>query len=210
MRSLKDNKVLLAALLGALLLIPVFMLHFDPEIMRWTRDFHEGSSAYALIEVVKPVIGFISNGATLIASAFLLYLIGKYRKPGLKEFGRSLLIGLISAGVMTQILKHLIGRARPRLTYDLVFIGPSLKSGYDSFPSGHTAVVFSLAYVVSQYYPRQSLTFYLFAFIVGLYRIDGLSHFPSDVLGGAVVGILIANLVLSRTANSPVLAECSK
>lgn len=210
MRFLKDNKVLSAILLGALLLVPVFMLHFDPEIMRWTRDFHKSSSSYALIEIVKPLIGFISNGATLIGSAFLLYLFGRYRRPGLKEFGNSLLVGLISAGVMAQILKHLIGRARPRLTYDLLFVGPSLKSGYDSFPSGHTAVVFCLAYVVSHYYPRQGFIFYFFAFIVGLYRIDGLSHFPSDVLGGAVVGILVAKLVLSRTAARPALAVDQK
>jgi membrane-associated phospholipid phosphatase len=207
MRYLKDNKVLFASLLVALLLIPVFMLRFDPEVMRWTRDFQKSSSAYARIEVVKPLIGFISNGATLIASAFLLYLIGRYKNPGLHEMGKSLLVGLISAGVMTQILKHLIGRARPRLTYDVVFIGPSIKSGYDSFPSGHSAVVFCLAYVVSHYHPRQGLIFYLFAFIVGLYRIDGLSHFPSDVFAGAVVGILVGKLVLLKTTDSPALAE---
>lgn len=195
MRYSKSDKILFAASLCALMLIPVFMLRLDPAVMHWTADFNKNSSLHGLIDALKPLIGFISNGGTLIVSSFLVYLAGKYKNPRLHEFGRSLFIGLISAGMLVQVLKHLIGRARPRLTYDLVFIGPSLKNGYDSFPSGHTTMAFCLAFIVSRYYPRWTVVSYLFAVTVGLYRVDGFSHFPSDVLAGAMVGTLAAKLI---------------
>ncbi len=190
----------------AVALIPFFMLGFDPAVMRWTTDFHNSTPAYAFIDAIKPAMGFISNGATLIASAFLLYLFGRYRNPGVREFGKSLVVSLVSAGLTVQVLKHLIGRARPRLTYDLMFIGPSLKSGYDSFPSGHTTLSFCFAYIVSQYYPRYRAAAYFFAVLVGLYRVDGLSHFPSDVLAGAIVGTLAAKLIYSSITRSAATA----
>ncbi len=195
MQFLKNNKALFATFSGALLLIPVFMFNFDPAVMRWTSDFHSINSAYAMIDAVKPVIGFCSNGATLMVFAFLILMIGRYKSQRLYEAGRSLLIGLVSAGLLVQVLKHLIGRARPRLTYDLVFIGPSLKNGYDSFPSGHTTLAFCLAYIVSRYSPKWGTVSYLFAVVVGMYRVDSLSHFPSDVIAGAILGTVVAKLI---------------
>lgn len=88
-----------------------------------------------------------------------------------------------------------MGRARPRLTDDLVFIGPSLKGVYDSFPSGYTAVVFCLAYILSQHFPKYRFIFYIFAFMVGFERLEDISHFLSDVLAGGIVGIIVGKLL---------------
>ncbi len=202
MQYLRNNKLLSATFFCALALIPVFMLNFDPSVMHWTNDLHNGNSAYALIDTVRPLMGFVSNGATLIVSAFLLCMIGRYKNPRVYEVGKSLLIGLVFAGILAQILKHLIGRARPRLTYDLVFIGPSMKSGYDSFPSGHTTLAFCLAYIVSRYSRRWGIVSYFFAVAVGLYRVDSLSHFPSDVMAGAIVGTVAAMLISATIVHS--------
>jgi undecaprenyl-diphosphatase len=66
-----------------------------------------------------------------------------------------------------------------------------------SFPSGHTlhAVIFTL--VAIHYYPMLSLGLIPFTILIGLSRpILGL-HYPSDVLVGALIGILISVISFS-------------
>ena len=66
-----------------------------------------------------------------------------------------------------------------------------------SFPSGHTlhAVIFTL--VAIHYYPMLSLGLIPFTILIGLSRpILGL-HYPSDVLVGALIGILISIISFS-------------
>ena len=63
-----------------------------------------------------------------------------------------------------------------------------------SFPSGHTlhAVVFSV--VVLSYYPQLAIIVVPFTTMVGLSRVVLGLHYPSDVLAGALIGVLIAGL----------------
>jgi membrane-associated phospholipid phosphatase len=177
-------------------MFPICFFYLDKKVILWIRDFQKGSSVmYRLLESVDPVIGFISHGTTIIVIAVMLYIFGRYVNQRLCEVGRSLFIGFISSGITAQILKHLAGRARPRLTDNFVFIGPSIKSGYDSFPSGHTTVIFCLAYIISRYFPRYKVIFYSLAIIAGLDRVEVVSHFPSDVLSGAIIGLFIGKIL---------------
>jgi undecaprenyl-diphosphatase len=73
----------------------------------------------------------------------------------------------------------------------------------DSFPSGHTLVTFCLAHVLSFYFPRYRLWFYLAALIVGFERMLCATHFPSDVVAGALLGIAIAAALLGYTPTRP-------
>jgi membrane-associated phospholipid phosphatase len=187
MRYLKRNKYFVAA---ALLIVSAFF--FDKTVMLWVKNFyalHPG--LFSLSEKINSVMGFISNGGTLIAVALILLAAGWLDKRKLHEPGKALFIGLVSAGIGVQVIKHIAGRARPRLTYETVFIGPNLKGDYDSFPSGHTIMAFCLACILSRHYPRYRVVFYLFAILVGIYRIEGFNHFPSDVLVSAVLGTLV-------------------
>jgi undecaprenyl-diphosphatase len=196
MQFLKNNK----RMFYVVFFFPLFFLYLDRTVVLWIRDVHiDNTYLYAFLRSLDPLIDFISHGATLIAVAFVLYLIGRFLRPGLYDVGRSLLAGLVTAGISVQLLKHLIGRARPRLTDDSIFIGPSLKSGYDSFPSGHTTLAFCLAYILSQYFPKYRTPFYLFALVVSLERIEDIAHFPSDVLAGAVVGLIVGKILFIRT-----------
>lgn len=195
MQYLKENK----KLFYLALMLPLFFFYLDKAVILWMRVFRKNSfRIYPLFESIELSINFISLGATLVIIALVLYVLGRYLNRRFCHVGRSMFIGFVSAGIVVQILKHLIGRARPRLTDNLVFIGPSLKSGYDSFPSGHTTVVFCLAYILSQHFPKYRVLFYIFAFMVGFVRVEGLSHFPSDILAGAIVGIVIGKLLSAR------------
>ena len=180
------------------LVLPVFF-SLDKAAIVWVRDLHtQGGDLSGVLASIDRFVNIIAHGSTLIGVAFLLYVIGRKYNLQLYEIGRSLLIGLVSAGIAVQVLKHLIGRARPRLTDTPLFIGPSLKSGYDSFPSGHTTLAFCLALILSYHLPKYRFLFYVFAIIVGLVRVEGLSHFPSDVLGGAMVGTIVGSVLLKK------------
>lgn len=193
--SLRENNKLLYILP---LLLAVILFYFDSAVIVWMRNFRENSFMYPFLKPVESFVNFIGHGATLIISSFVLYVAGRVLNRRLQEIGRSLFLGFLSAGILVQILKHLIGRARPRITGDLLFIGPSFKSSYDSFPSGHTTLTFCLAYILSGYFPKYKFLFYAYAVIVGLFRIVGTSHFPSDVLAGAVVGTFAAKVLSEK------------
>jgi len=193
MHFLKENKTYLFAFAS----ITLVFFYFDRRVIVWMRAIQEeGSSLYYFLEVIDPYLAFISHGATLITVACLLYVIGKFTSKRLSEAGKYLCMGFIMSGLAVQTLKHLIGRARPRYMDEALFIGPTFKGGYDSFPSGHATEVFCFAYILSQYFPRQRVLFYSYAIIVALERIEDCSHFPSDVLAGGLLGMVAGKLLL--------------
>ena len=60
-----------------------------------------------------------------------------------------------------------------------------------SFPSGHTMTAFSIALVVSYYYPQLEGTLFFVAFSIAVSRIVLGMHFLSDVLAGMVLGVAL-------------------
>jgi membrane-associated phospholipid phosphatase len=195
MHYLRENKHLVWVALS----LPVFLLYLDKIIVLFLKNYYYKKSAlYAVLEHATAFMNFISHGSTQIALAVVLYLAGRFLNQKYRSAGKSLLIGIISSGIVVQILKHLIGRVRPRLTEDVMFMGPSLKNGYDSFPSGHSTAAFCIAYVMASYFPRYKAVFYCVAVMIGLERVEGLAHFPSDVLAGGLIGTLIAKLLTAK------------
>jgi membrane-associated phospholipid phosphatase len=100
----------------------------------------------------------------------------------------------------TNLLKEVVGRPRPIFyTDEAAELDPA---DYDpSFPSGHTAVAFAVAtsYLLSRSSPSTAarLGVLATAVTVGVLRVASARHFPSDVVGGAVVGVGSALLVHS-------------
>ncbi|MDP3092320.1 MAG: phosphatase PAP2 family protein [Nitrospira sp.] len=93
------------------------------------------------------------------------------------------------ATVLVHTVKHLVGRPRPKFSASGEWsIAPSLASGFDSFPSGHTTATFALAVVLSRRFPLLAAIFIGMAAFVALSRVLRGSHFPSDVFGGWVLG----------------------
>ena len=119
--------------------------------------------------------------------------IGYLRKNTVwQQAGIDGLLAHALAGLATQILKHLIGRPRPRFTHQEAFeYGPSWQGGLDAFPSGHAAASFSVAAVLARHFPEWRGLWYSGAIFVAMARVVRGSHFPTDVLGGAVLGFLI-------------------
>ena len=113
-----------------------------------------------------------------------------WKKPRLKSAGSLGLWAFLLSGAFSQAIKHVIGRPRPRLWEQGVsHWGPSFVDGLNSFPSGHTTTSMAVALVLSWHYPKASPLFMGLAAFVAAARIIGGSHFPTDVLGGVMVGL---------------------
>lgn len=101
-------------------------------------------------------------------------------------------------GLAANLLKRFFGRSRPVL-FDEVgafdFQRVINDWTYQSFPSGHSTTAIAFALVVGFIAPRFFMLFLLIALMTGISRIAVGDHYPTDVLGGLVVGTLGAYLV---------------
>jgi len=120
----------------------------------------------------------------LAVFAVLLALFGK-RKGVTTIIVCILAVGLTDS-VCGNIIKPLVHRMRP------------LGGTTFSFPSNHTANLFAAAAVIFYFYRKAwvGITVLLIALVGGFSRIYTTSHYPSDVLGGAVIGLVFAYLMI--------------
>ncbi len=106
-----------------------------------------------------------------------------------------LAIGL--PGLFFTIVKRLIGRARPLVergeAFDYRPFGWSVD--YASFPSGHAVDAFAIAMAVGALWPRARPLLWTYAVAIAVSRVVLTAHYPSDVLAGAVGGIVGVLLV---------------
>lgn len=100
---------------------------------------------------------------------------------------------LILSGIPIHLIKMGIGRQRPHASDDfnpLNFEPLNLHHHWNSFPSGHAQVLFSVATIALLIWPRHRYYFLCAAFLLALTRVAIHQHFFSDILAGAVVGYL--------------------
>ena len=167
------------------------LFHIDIPILRFLRSHN--LSALQLLGDLGERLG---NGGTLITISVLLLGAGFFLKR--QVWTGVALDSLLAHGVVALVvnsLKHIIGRPRPRLTHSGGWQWwPSLESGLDSFPSGHTSATVAVVTVLARALPRLRWVPFTLAGWVGASRIWRGSHFPGDVVGGMVLGFVIGSI----------------
>jgi membrane-associated phospholipid phosphatase len=124
---------------------------------------------------------------------FLLLLLLRKPLPGWE-----IVFAFLLAGLMVQVLKNIFPMPRPKTLLQHAgypyFIDGFTHVGNASFPSGHTATAFATAALLSIFTSNKKWSFlFLFAALLVAYsRIYLGQHFLMDVVGGALIGVLVA------------------
>ena len=148
-------------------------------------------------DIVMPVITDLGNWIWLFIAGWLVLFIFGGRRGKLACIA-ALAAVLIADNFNSYILKPFFGRVRPNILLE----GKQLlknATGHvpsPSFPSGHATNIFTAAMVYSKYYIRYSPICFLIAFLVGFSRIYVGVHYPLDIVGGAIFGILWALMII--------------
>lgn len=126
----------------------------------------------------------------LLLAAVMIYF-PKTRKAGV------LVLLAIALGYLVNnlVLKDLIERPRPWI--DISGLEPLIyASNPNSFPSGHTCIAFAVAGIICRTQPQKwALASIAVAILMGFSRLYVGVHYPTDVIAGAVVGIICSQVI---------------
>jgi membrane-associated phospholipid phosphatase len=122
-----------------------------------------------------------------------VYLTGLFTKDDkLRRTGVLLIASASSAGLLQQILKTAVGRARPNSDKGKDTFDPfNSNRDYHSFPSGHTILAFTNAYAIAKQFknPWLKAGIYTAGLVPGVSRIWDGQHWLSDVALGVAISI---------------------
>ena len=119
-----------------------------------------------------------------------------------------LFLAVAATGLAADIVKIMVGRARPRHLFQdgIMSIAPgSLSSSWWSFPSGHSTTVGAVAMTLSLVFPRLAWVWITLALAVALGRVGATAHFVSDTVAGlwlGAIGTLLVSWALARRADA--------
>lgn len=137
------------------------------------------------------IMVFITNlgnsGAIWIMIGVLLLFVPKYRKGGVIVLAALLLQLLLG----NMILKNLFERPRPCWINDSVSLLIKVPRDY-SFPSGHTMSAFAASAALYFTNKKLGIAGFVLAAAIAFSRLYLYVHYPTDILGGMILGVLVA------------------
>lgn len=129
-------------------------------------------------------------GIIWIIIAIILLFIKKTRKCGILMI-ISMILGLI---IGNGILKNLIQRQRPCwIDTNILLLIPNPTDF--SFPSGHTLASFEASIMILLHSKKWGIPAIILSILIAFSRMYLFVHFPTDILGGAILGTTISILV---------------
>ena len=151
-------------------------------------DFIRETFSCKAMDVIMRAVTFLGEaGWFWIALGLVLAIIPKTRKIGFTVLG-ALILSLIFCNIT---IKPIVARVRP---YDIKEgIELLITKPHDaSFPSGHSSASFAAAVAMVLYNKKIGIPAVVLASLIAFSRLYLYVHFPTDVLGGIILGSLCA------------------
>lgn len=158
------------------------------EILNFIREYLTNPVFDAVFVFCTTIV---EHGRVWILTALIMLFIKKYRKIGVL-----LLIVMPLTFICGEvILKNLVCRPRPFYAVPNIELIIPAPGGY-SFPSSHSAVSFAAATVIFYFNKKIGSAAFVLALLTAFSRIYLYVHYPTDVLAGICLGILLALAVI--------------
>jgi len=162
-----------------------------------------------LSEIFDHITEFGKSVWFLVPIALALAAIALLASPALPRMSQRVLAALAVRlgflflaiglpGLVFTVGKRLIGRARPFVggsADPLIYRPLGWSVEYASLPSGHAVDAFAAAMAIGLLWPRMRPLMWTYAVVIAVSRVVLTAHFPSDVMVGAVVGVVGVLLV---------------
>ena len=163
---------------------------FDFALMNWLRSVES--------PWLDAVMSWISASGRAGLIWIMLGVIAFIRPRNRAAAWRVMLTLALCYTLVDGVLKPLVARPRPTppdyATSPKRELPPMPRSY--SFPSGHAASTFGAALAVSRMWPHTRAVWWTLAVLIGYSRVYLGHHYPLDVAGGALLGIVVALWVL--------------
>lgn len=187
---------------------------------QWLVDFDLGIDNFIQQHLSNPVLDAIftfithlgDEGILWIALALILLCFKKTRKIGI-VMAMGLIFGLIFGNLT---LKNIFQRPRPFDTPGALLDGDSLlipRPGEYSFPSGHTTSSFAAAVGIFLFHKKWGIPALIMAALIAYSRLYVYVHFPTDILGGILLGTacaLLAHFLWTKYMEKPLQKKWNK
>ncbi len=175
-----------------------FLLNLDVEILFFLTDLAKNNT------IIHEISFYVARWGVLVYIVFVLVLWFEKTSKKQIRFNHKVIyitaMTLILAFFFDQIISNIVARPRPFIDYPLIH---TLPLSYDStsFPSSHTLNLFAVS--LSMYllgFRKYGIFLIILALLVGLFRIIGGVHYPSDIICGILIGGLSAYLIANKNS----------
>lgn len=162
-------------------------MKWDGEILLWIQ---ERVRAEGLTGVMRAITHLGDAGALWVLLAVVLLMMKRTRRLG-AACASALAMGALATNVL---LKNAVHRIRPYVALEKLSILVSEPSDF-SFPSGHATASFAAAWALFRLAPKKvGVPALVLAALIALSRLYVGVHYPTDVLAGAIIGILAGEI----------------